>query len=131
MPDDRSRDENETMYSGRMGERNRNTPGSTPRELGLDPEEMRGHDIAGEPSGGGGTIDFVPDTTGNRTNPPLTEGVEGMGEGGVSASGGAAGGDRGNAGTSNRGAGGPLGESRGGPGEYKSTSRGTFDRGME
>ena len=29
--------ERETNYSGAFGERNRNTPGRTPRELGLDP----------------------------------------------------------------------------------------------
>jgi hypothetical protein len=50
-----------------------------------------------------------------------------MGEGGVSAPGGVAGGARGNAGRSDSGAGGPEGESRGGPGEYKSTSRGDLD----
>ena len=41
--------ENESTYSGALGERNRNTPGRTPRELGLDPEEMRGHEIGGDP----------------------------------------------------------------------------------
>ena len=45
--------QNESTYSGTLGERNRNTPGRTPRELGLDPEEMRGHEIGGDPLEGG------------------------------------------------------------------------------
>jgi hypothetical protein len=38
--DDRAREE-ESTYSDALGERNRNTPGRTPGELGLDTEEMR------------------------------------------------------------------------------------------
>jgi hypothetical protein len=61
-----------------------------------------------------------------RRNPPLVEDVAAE-DGGIGQSGGAAGGERGHAGTSDRGAGGPLGEMRGGPGQYKSTSRGDLD----
>jgi hypothetical protein len=126
----------ETTYSGAAGERERNTPGRTARELGLDPDEMRGHSVVGD-SPGGRTGDVALTGMGgpaDRKNPPLTEEVDGSGEGGISMSGGRAGGARGNAGTSDSGAGGPEGESKGGPGEYKSTSRfdldhGTTDRG--
>jgi hypothetical protein len=127
---DREKNE-ETTHSGKAGERERNTPGRTPRELGLDPEEVRGHGVVGDsPEGRTGDVPL----TGmgrpvDRTNPPLMEGVDGIGEGGVSASGGRAGGARGNSGTSASGAGGPEGESRGGPGEYKGTSRFDLDRG--
>jgi hypothetical protein len=123
--------ERETNYSGAFGERNRNTPGRTPRELGLDPEEMAGHDVVGD-SPGGRTGDVALTGMGpaaDRKNPPLTEGVDGSGEGGLSMSGGRAGGERGHGGTSDSGAGGPEGESRGGPGEYKSTSRVDLDHG--
>jgi hypothetical protein len=55
MTDHRDRNESnegeESTSSGSFGERNRNTPGRTPRELGLDPEEMRGHAIVGESPG--------------------------------------------------------------------------------
>jgi len=123
--------ERETNYSGAFGERNRNTPGRTPRELGLDPEEMAGHDVIGD-SPGGRTGDVALTGMGpaaDRKNPPLTEGVDGSGEGGLSMSGGRAGGARGHGGTADSGAGGPEGESRGGPGEYKSTSRVDLDHG--
>jgi hypothetical protein len=121
----------ETTYSGAAGERERNTPGRTARELGLDPDEMRGHGVVGD-SPGDRTGDVAPTGMGepaDRKNPPLTEGVDGSGEGGLSMSGGRAGGERGNAGTSDSGAGGPEGESKGGPGEYKSTSRFDLDHG--
>lgn len=122
-------EEIETTYSGEFGRRNRSTPGRTPGELGLDPEEMRGHSIAGPPdrfdaeqADAGGAI---------RKSPAQTPDVEQLGTGGLSQSGGRAGGERGNAGTSDDGAGGPEGESRGGPGQYKSTSRGDLDRGSD
>ena len=121
----------ETTYSGAAGERERNTPGRTPRELGLDPEEMRGHDIVGD-SPGGRTGDVSLTGMGrpvDRTNPELADSVDGGGEGGLSMSGGRAGGERGNAGTSDSGAGGPEGESKGGPGQYKVTSRFDLDHG--
>jgi hypothetical protein len=124
--DDRSR---ESMHSGEMGERNRNTPGRTPGELGLDPEEMRGHDVVGETPERVGDPAAGREPKVDRKNPGLDEAVAGMGEGGLSASGGRAGGARGNSGTSDAGAGGPEGESRGGPGEYKGTSRFDLDRG--
>jgi hypothetical protein len=126
-------DDRESDHSGEMGRRNRTTPGRTPGELGLDPEEMRGHDAIAQR--GDRTGDDIPltsedDTAGPRQDPPLTPGVEKDGTGGVSESGGLAGGARGNAGESDTGAGVANGESRSGPGEYKSTSRGTFDRGQ-
>jgi hypothetical protein len=124
-------DEPESTYSGAFGERNRNTPGRTPRELGLDPAEMRGHEIGGDPvENRTSDISMSGLAPGEeRKNPPLTEGVDGSGEGGLSMSGGRAGGARGHGGTSDAGAGGPEGESRGGPGEYKSTSRFDLDHG--
>ena len=100
----------ETTYSGAAGERERNTPGRTARELGLDPDEMRSHSVAGD-SPGGRTGDIALTGMGgpaDRKNPPLTEEVDGSGEGGISMSGGRAGGARGNAGTSDSGAGGPA-----------------------
>jgi hypothetical protein len=56
-----------------------------------------------------------------RRNPPLEEDVSGPG--GISMSGGASGGARGQGGTSDRGAGTPKGYEKAGPGEQKSTSR--------
>jgi hypothetical protein len=50
---------------------------------------------------------------GGRKNPPLMEDA-GMGDGGISVSGGAAGGARGHGGTSDSGAGGPMGDTSGG-----------------
>src|SRR3954469_24664780 len=104
-----SRDEGESTYSGKFGERNRNTPGRTPRELGLDPDEVKGHGVIGDsPDDRTGDVSFTAGVgaPGNRKNPDLTPGVETMGEGGISMSGGRAGGARGNAGTSDSGAGG-------------------------
>src|SRR5438067_2274208 len=50
MSDERNDDQEiETTYSGEFGRRNRSTPGRTPSELGLDPEEVRGQSIAGPP----------------------------------------------------------------------------------
>jgi hypothetical protein len=97
MADGNRRDENEpnTTYSGEFGARNRNTPGRTPRELGLDPDEMKGHDLinnAPEASGDDMSLARKPDQGGIRSNPPETPGVEKMGEGGISMSGGRAGG---------------------------------------
>jgi len=127
---DAAGEESESTYSGTFGERNRNTPGRTPRELGLDPAEMRGHEIGGDPlENRQSDISLEGMEEGERRNPPLTEGVDGSGEGGLSMSGGRAGGARGHGGTSDSGAGGPEGESLGGPGEYKSTSRVDLDHG--
>jgi hypothetical protein len=131
----------ESMNTGEMGERNRNTPGRTVSELGLDPDEARGQDLLGasavhgdarpgasdDAASGGGNLAGSGEG-GKRRNPPLTEGVA-LGEGGISQSGGVAGGDRGHAGTSDRGAGGPLGDMRSGPAQHKSTSRGDIDHG--
>jgi hypothetical protein len=117
----------ETTYSGEFGRRNRSTPGRTPRELGLDPEEVRGQSIAGPPD----RFDAEQSDEARipRKSPAETPGVETLGTGGISQSGGGAGGARGHGGESDAGAGGPLGESRGGPGEYKSTSFGDLDHG--
>jgi hypothetical protein len=129
MPNDNGSDDDEieTTYSGEFGKRNRSTPGRTPGELGLDPEEVRGQSIAGPPERF--DEEQSPDDGAQRRSPELTPGVEQMGTGGLSMSGGRAGGARGHGGESDAGAGGPEGESRGGPGEYKSTSRGDLDRG--
>jgi hypothetical protein len=62
-----------------------------------------------------------------RKNPPLVPDA-GMGDGGISASGGVSGGARGHGGTSDRGAGSPRCGSESGPGEYKATSRFDYDR---
>ena len=63
---------------------------------------------------------------GGRKNPPLMQDA-GMGDGGISVSGGAAGGARGHSGTSDGGAGGPLGDTAGGPSQHNAASR--FDLG--
>jgi len=63
----------------------------------------------------------------HRTNPPLSD--DALGDGGISSSGGVAGGARGGAGTSSSGAGTPEGYEKAGPGEQKSTSRFDLDRG--
>jgi len=126
MANDRNDEERETTYSGEAGERERSTPGRTPRELGLSGDEVRGNTI-----GAGGDrfdADIAEEKPGLRRNPPLTGGVEQLGTGGLSQSGGAAGGARGHAGHSDDGAGGPMGDSRSGPGQHKSTSRGDLDR---
>ena len=57
---------------------------------------------------------------GKRTNPPLVEDA-GQDDGGITMSGGVAGGARGHGGASDRAN--PAEESKGGPGEYRSTSR--------
>jgi hypothetical protein len=59
---------------------------------------------------------------GGRKNPPLMEDA-GTGDGGISVSGGVAGGARGHGGTSDSGAGGPMGDTAGGPGEFNAASR--------
>lgn len=66
----------------------------------------------------------IPEGGGQRRNPPLTPDA-GIGDGGLSASGGAAGGARGNSGSSDRAN--PANESAGGPGEYRSSSRADLD----
>jgi len=126
MAQDRDDEEIETTYSGEAGRRERSTPGRTPRELGLSPDDVRANTI-----GAGGDrfdADLAEEKKGLRHNPPLTEGVETLGTAGLSTSGGRAGGARGNAGTSDDGAGGPMGESRSGPNQRSSTSRGDLDR---
>ena len=80
--------------------------------------------VPGVGGGGGDVIDAA--AGGVRTNPPELPDA-GLGDGGISMSGGAAGGERGHGGTSTSGAGGPLGESRGGPGQYKASSRFDLD----
>jgi hypothetical protein len=129
MSDERKDDDREieTTYSGEFGRRNRSTPGRTPGELGLDPDEVRGQSIAGPPDRFDEEQSNDPSV--ERKSPELTPGVEQLGTGGLSQSGGRAGGARGHGGESDDGAGGPEGESRGGPGEYKSTSRGDLDHG--
>jgi hypothetical protein len=111
------------------------TSGETvPADL-LDPEVLAGHDLLGRTSVRDGALsgvsglndDEVASSVGRRNNPPLVE-EAGTEDGGLTLSGGAAGGARGNAGTSDSGAGGPLGESVG-PGEYKATSRFDYDHG--
>ena len=97
----------------------------------LTEDEKRGIDLLGHGSerndaiaGVSGLPENLPD--GGRREPPQVDDA-GMGDGGITQSGGVAGGERGLAGTSNSGAGGPLGESAG-PGEYKGTSRFDFDK---
>jgi len=63
---------------------------------------------------------------GGRKSPEQLDGA-GFGDGGISASGGRAGGARGHAGTSDAGAGSPTGETAGGPGEYRASSRMDLD----
>jgi hypothetical protein len=65
---------------------------------------------------------------GPRRNPPLVPDVA-TEDGGISESGGVAGGDRGHGGTSEAGAGTPEGETKAGPGEYRATSRFDYDHG--
>ena len=62
-----------------------------------------------------------------RKNPPLVK--DDTGPGGISMSGGAAGGARGSAGTSDMGAGTPEGYEKAGPGEQKGTSRFNYEHG--
>ena len=102
-------------------------------------DERRGHDLLGR---SGVRDEAIPGVSGLnenvtnvantreagavRRNPPLVEDA-GMGDGGISMSGGKAGGARGHGGRSDRGAGSPTGEEKAGPGEYKSTSRFDLD----
>jgi hypothetical protein len=78
------------------------------------PRERAGEEI--QVAGGGG-----------RQNPPLMEDA-GMGDGGISVSGGVAGGSRGHGGTSDSGAGGPMGDTSGGrPASFDAASRFDLD----
>ncbi len=105
----------------------------------MTPAELRGMDLLGrssvrdgalegvsEPSAESG-IDHPPSPadlsrrSAHRTNPPLSD--DALGDGGISSSGGVAGGARGGAGKSSSGAGTPEGYEKAGPGEQKSTSR--------
>lgn len=107
--------------------------------------ELRGIDLLGRASVRDGAIEGVGEPSAesgidrprsdeelsrrsaHRKNPPLSD--DALGDGGISASGGAAGGARGGAGTSSSGAGTPEGYERSGPGEQKSTSRFDLDHG--
>ena len=107
--------------------------------------ELRGMDLLGRASVRNGAIEGVGEASAEsgidrppsdeelsrrsarRTNPPLSD--DALGDGGISASGGVAGGARGGAGTSSSGAGTPEGYEKSGPGEQKSTSRFDLDRG--
>ena len=92
MSNERDNDERETTYSGEAGERERLAPGRTPRELGLEPDDVRGNTV-----GAGGDrfdADLAEEKPGLRRNPPLTPDVEQLGTGGLSQSGGRAGGAR-------------------------------------
>ena len=104
-------------------------------------EERAGLSVLGGSSLRGGAIPGVSDPvrdgragpheraddigTGVRKNPP--ELPDAASEGGLSASGGVAGGARGNAGRSDAGAGDPNNERAAGPGQHKSTSRFDLD----
>jgi hypothetical protein len=105
MADNEDKDEIETTYSGEAGRRERSTPSRAPRELGLDPEEVRGQRIIGDQDPGFGDTSYGA-RDGERRNPELTPDVEKLGTGGISTSGGRAGGARGHAGSSDEGAGG-------------------------
>ncbi len=102
-------------------------------------EELRGMDLLGRSSVRDGALEGVSEPSAesgidqppsavdlsrrsaHRTNPPLSE--DALGAGGISSSGGVAGGARGGAGKSSSGAGTPEGYEKAGPGEQKSTSR--------
>lgn len=111
----------------------------------MTPAELRGMDLlgrasvrdgaiegVGEPSAESG-IDRPPSSeevssrSAQRANPPLSD--DALGDGGISSSGGVAGGARGGAGKSSSGAGTPEGYEKSGPGEQKSTSRFDLDHG--
>jgi hypothetical protein len=118
----------------RVGGSKRSASSDTlPADL-MDAEVLQGHDLLGRESVRDGALPGVSGLNdgevssfvGQRNNPPLVEDA-GVGDGSVTMSGGAAGGERGHAGTSRSGAGGPLGETVG-PGEYKATSRFDYDR---
>jgi hypothetical protein len=106
-------------------------------------EELAGIDLLGRNSVRGGAIEGVSEASAEsgldhppedvvqehivRKNPPLVK--DDTGPGGISMSGGAAGGARGNAGTSDMGAGTPEGYEEAGPGEQKATSRFDYEHG--
>jgi hypothetical protein len=105
-------------------------------------DELRGLSLLGGSSVRGGALPGVSDPVrdgtggpherpgeamgagGQRRNPPLVEDA-GMGDGGISMSGGAAGGERGHAGSSNRAD--PSREGDAGPGQHKASSRFDLD----
>lgn len=107
--------------------------------------ELRGMDLLGRSSVRNGALEGVSEPSSesgidappspedlsrrsaHRTNPPLSD--DALGAGGISSSGGVAGGARGGAGTSSSGAGTPEGYEKAGPGEQKSTSRFDLDAG--
>jgi hypothetical protein len=111
----------------------------------LTPAELRGMDLLGRASVRGGAIEGVSEPSAesgidrppspadvsrrsaHRANPPLSD--DALGDGGISSSGGVAGGARGGAGKSSSGAGTPEGYEKSGPGEQKSTSRFDLDGG--
>jgi hypothetical protein len=98
----------------------------------MSEDERRGHDLLGRSGVRDDAVSGVSGLnedlggSGERRNPPLVEDA-GMGDGGISMSGGRAGGARGHGGRSDSGAGSPTGEEKAGPGEYKSTSRFDLD----
>lgn len=111
----------------------------------MTPAELRGMDLLGRASVRNGAIQGVSEPSAesgvdrppspvdvsrrsaHRTNPPLSD--DALGDGGISSSGGVAGGARGGAGKSSSGAGTPEGYEKSGPGEQKSTSRFDLDGG--
>lgn len=111
----------------------------------MTPAELRGMDLLGRASVRNGAIEGVSEPSAEsgvdrppspaevsrrsarRTNPPLSD--DALGDGGISSSGGVAGGARGGAGKSSSGAGTPEGYEKAGPGEQKSTSRFDLDGG--
>ncbi|HEY9427828.1 MAG TPA: hypothetical protein VIR34_11790 [Gemmatimonadaceae bacterium] len=111
----------------------------------MTPAELRGMDLLGRASVRNGAIEGVSEPSAEsgidrppspvdvsrrsarRTNPPLSD--DALGDGGISSSGGVAGGARGGAGKSSSGAGTPEGYQKAGPGEQKSTSRFDLDGG--
>jgi hypothetical protein len=111
----------------------------------MTPAELRGMDLLGRASVRNGAIEGVSEPSAEsgvdrppspvdvsrrsaqRTNPPLSD--DALGDGGISSSGGVAGGARGSAGKSSSGAGTPEGYEKSGPGEQKSTSRFDLDGG--
>lgn len=111
----------------------------------MTPAELRGMDLLGRASVRNGAIEGVSEPSAesgidrprspvdvsrrsaHRTNPPLSD--DALGDGGISSSGGVAGGARGGAGKSSSGAGTPEGYQKAGPGQQKSTSRFDLDGG--
>lgn len=116
-----------------------------PLDAPMSEDELRGIDLLGRASVRDGAIQGVGEPSeesgidpprsdeelsrrsAHRTNPPLSD--DALGDGGISQSGGVAGGARGGAGTSSSGAGTPEGYEKAGPGEQKSTSRFDLDQG--